>query len=378
MVRSLVVPAALVCGLLLSAAPARADEPAFNGRKLSEWVTMLKEDPTPRKRRAAVVALGQLAAGGERDAVAATLAQLGKALRNDANATVRRQAAATLGQLKAETLAAALGDLTDAMRAERDPAVRREVATALARLGEVAKPAVGPLTAALKDTDAPVRAAAADALGRIGGEAKGAAPELLPLLKDADTSVRQAAIFALGRVKPDDTITPAAALISVLKTDPDVAMRHEAILSLGLLGDRSQAVIAALGAALADKDAELRALAALTLGKFGPAIHTVEAQLLKAMASDPDKGVRLNAVRTLVSGFGTDAPQLIPALTKQLRADTDFEVRVAIVEELGGMGSAGKPAVPALRIAQKDPQVKVREAAAAALKNINRPKFQPK
>jgi HEAT repeat protein len=369
---------ALLLGLLLLAAPTRADEPTFNGRKLSEWVTLLKEDATPRKRRAAVVALGQIAASGDRDTVAATLAQLGKALRNDASPAVRAQAAIVLGQLKAETLAAALGDLTVSMRAEREPAVRREVATALARLGEAAKPAVGPLTSALKDADASVRAAAADALGRIGGEAKGAEPELLPLLKDKDKSVRQAAVFALGRVKPDDTLTPAAAIVKVLQTDTDATMRREAILSLGLLGDRSQTVIAALGGALSDKEAELRALAALTLSKFGPAIHAVEAQLLKAFTSDPDKGVRLNAVRTLVSGYGTDAPKLIPVLTKQLQADADFEVRVAIVEELGGLGPAGKPAVPALQRARKDPQIKVREAATDALKAISQPRFRSK
>ena len=53
------VPAAgAVLAVLVLAGPAPADEPTFNGRKLSEWLTVLKEDETPRRRRAAVVALG--------------------------------------------------------------------------------------------------------------------------------------------------------------------------------------------------------------------------------------------------------------------------------------------------------------------------------
>ena len=60
------------------------------------------------------------------------------------------------------------------------------------------------------------------------------------------------------------------------------------------------------------------------------------------------------------------------------RADPAFEVRVAVAEELGALGSAGKPAVPALRTAQRDPQIKVREAATAALKSIERSAQKPK
>jgi HEAT repeat protein len=362
---------------LAAAAPARAQEPTFNGRKLSEWMTILKEDDTPRKRRAAVVALGQIGAGS-RDHLGAVIAAVGKALRTDASPAVREQAAVVLGQMKPEEAAAALTDLTEAMRVEKESAVKREVATTLARLGKAAKPAVQPLTAALKDAGPAVRAAAADALGRVGPDAQPAAPELMPLLKDADKSVRQAAIFALGRVDPEEKAEPAAALVNVLKSDPDLELRREALVALGFLGERSQLVLAALVGVLADKNTELRALAAVTLGRFGSAVRSVEAGLLKALKSDPEKQVRLNVVRALCSSYGAEAAALIPVLTERLKDDPAFEVRVAAAEELGALGPSGKPALPALRNAQRDPQIKVRDAAAAAIKSIERPPPKPK
>ncbi len=374
--RSLLVLAVLAV-LVALAGNGRSQEPTFNGRKLSEWLTVLKEDETPRKRRAAVVALGQIGAASS-EHLGTVVAAVGKALRTDASPAVRGQAAVVLGQMRPEEAAAALTDLTEALRVEKESAVKREVATTLARLGKAAKPAVQPLTASLKDADPAVRAAAADALGRIGPDAQPAAPELLPLLKDADKSVRQAAVFALGRVDPEEKAEPAAALIAVLKSDPDLDLRREALLSLGFLGERSQPVVAALAGVLADKNADLRALAALTLGKFGSAVRGVEADLLKALRSDADKQVRLNVVRTLCSGYGVDAPALIPVLTERLKGDPAFEVRVAVAEELGALGPSGKPALPALRIAQRDPQIKVRDAAAAAIKSIERPPSKPK
>ncbi len=111
---------------LLSPFPARAaEEPVFNNRKMSEWMTVLKEDPTPRKRRAAVVALGQIASEN-RDYLGTALLSVGKALKDDANPAVREQAAVVLGQQKVEDGGIAVaGDLTESLRVEKEPAVKR-------------------------------------------------------------------------------------------------------------------------------------------------------------------------------------------------------------------------------------------------------------
>lgn len=369
---------ALLLLLLPCSSRIAAEEPSFSGRKLSEWQTMLKEDPTPRKRRAAVVALGQIGADN-REVLPIVLVAVGKALRADASPAVREQAALVLGQQRVdEKTAGILPDLVEALRIEKEPTVRRELAVAVGRYGAYAKQAVGPLAPFLKDADPLVRAAAADALGRIGPAAGTAVADVLPLLKDADAAVRHAAVFALGRIDPDEKAAPAAALLAVLKADPDPAMRREAVVSLGFLGERSSDIVLAVAATLADQNADLRATAALTLGRFGSTARAAEPLLMKAIQSDPDKAVRLNAVRTMFASYGENAANLIPAFAERLAKDPDFEVRVAIAEEFGGLGPAGKAALTLLRAAQRDPQIKVREAAAAAIKRIEAPPPKPK
>ena len=366
---------AVLCGLALmvsGTSAVRADDPIFNDRKMSEWLTMLKEDPQPRKRRAAIVALGQIAIAN-RDATAPALIAVGKALQVDANAAVREQAATVIGQQKTDDAAVVLNDLAIAMRMEKDVNVRREVAIVLGRFGKLAKVAVTPLIAALKDADSQVKTAAADALGRIGPEAKDAAPSLLTLISEKDKAIRQAAIFALGRINPDDKTTPSLALVQVLKSEKDVELRREIVVSLGFLGESKSEVLTALVAELADSDPDFRTTVVLSLGKFGPAIRSAETALTNLLKNDPDKAVRQHVVRTLCRGLGSDVNLLIPVLTERLKADADFEVRVAIAEELGALGLSAKSAIPILRVAQRDAQIKVREAATKAIKAIESP-----
>jgi HEAT repeat protein len=357
--------------LVLAAPVGRADEPTFNDRPLSAWLTMLKEDPTPRKRRAAVVALGQIAATDKAE-FATSIAAVGRAMVNDAVPAVRQQAATVIGQQKVEDALVVLTDLTTAVRVEKEPSVRREVAVTLGRFGKLAKQAVPALIEALADKDDGVKAATAEALGRVGPEARAAAPELLKLAKGTDKPLRLAATFALGRIDADDKLSVAAALVETLKAATEVELRREAITSLGLLGESRGGVLPALAAQLADRDAEHRVLTIDAIGKLGPAVRSVESELLGLFQTDPDKGVRQVSIRTLCKGLNPEAVRLIPVLTQRLQTDADFEVRVAIAQELGGLGVSGKGAIPALRAAQRDPQIRVREAAAAAIKQIDR------
>ncbi len=368
---------AVVMTLLMVAPTAPADEPAFNDRKLSEWVRMLRDDPLPRKRRGAVVALGQLAGAG-RDAGLTAFQALGKAVQADASAVVRQQAAEVLGQQKPDDAVVVVSDLAAAVRAERVPAVRREVAVALGRFGKLAKVAAGPLTDALSDPDTGVQAAAADALGRIGPDAATAAPALVKLVKGQSLPVRQAAVFALGRVEPEQKEPVAAALVGVLKEAPEAGLRKEAVVSLGFLGTPSPVVLDALTAALADKDAESRSVVVQTLGRFGPAAKPASGSLEKLVRTDPDKGVRTQAVRAYCRTAGDAVAGLIPLLTERLKQDRDVEVRVAILDELGGLGPSGKAALPALRVARGDALAQVRDAATAAIQQLERPAKSPK
>ena len=135
--------------------------------------------------------------------------------------------------------------------------------------------------------------------------------------------------------------------------------------------------MAALAAQLADPDAEHRVLTVEAIGKLGPAVRGVEVELLAMFRTDPDKGVRQVSIRALCKGLTTEASRLMPALTERLQADPEFEVRVAIAQELGGLGESGKAAIPFLRTAQRDPQIRVREAAAAAIKQLERAGVKP-
>lgn len=351
------------------------DDPSFNGRKMSEWLVMLKDDSVPRKRRAAAVALGQIASD-HKDTRKFVLPALAAALRNDPTPAVRGQAAVILGQQPFEA-GAFVSELAECLRTEKDNAVKVDVAVTLGRIGKLAKAAVLPLTTILNDPDAKVRATAAEALGRIGSDAKPAAPTLLKLLKDSDTAVRQQAIFALGRVELDDVEPVVAAFVAILKNETNRDLRLETVVALGLIVPKTVEVAAAVAGTLGDKDAETRKQACLTIAKLGFSARKTEPAIRAVMTQDGDKEVRAVAVRALTAVYGSDASEVIPVLTDRLKADSDFEVRVAIAEELGSFGSAGKKAVPALRAAMKDPQIKVREAATMAIRQIEKPPPKP-
>ena len=242
----------------------------------------------------------------------------------------------------------------------------------LGHFGTLAKQAAPALTEALADPDAGVQAAAADALGRVGPDATAATPELLKLVKSPDATVRRAAVFALGRVEPADKPPVAVALIALLKATEDDATRREVITSLGLLGESGGEVVPTLATQLLNPSAEFRLLTLDALGRLGPAVRGAEPQLVTLVQKDPDGAVRRVSARTLVKGLGDDAKRLVPLLAERLATDAEFEVRVAMAQELGGLGALAVAAIPALRAAQRDPQIRVREAAIAAVKQIER------
>jgi HEAT repeat protein len=380
--RRTLLPALLVLLASFTLAPAADDNPEFNGKKLSEWAIMLREEQNPRLRKAAVVALSQIANdhAGQTKLVKEVMTTLGKALRNDTAASVRLESARALGKAALQLLedrAADVGsviiDLGEGLRVEKDTGVRVETATALGRYGKNAKTAVQPLTAALADKDPKVKEAAAMTLGRIGGDAKSATEELIPLLKDSDATVRKAAVFALGRVEPEDVSKPSLALSPLFPVEKDLELRKELLVSLGLLGDKSPEVVKTVAAGMKKEEpVELRRQAAQSLAKFFVGAKAADKELREAFQSDPDKLVRAHALHSLCLGYGEDAKLLIPVLVDRLNPQNEKEpeVRIAVCDELGAMGPEAQSAVPELRVAQKDPETKVREAATAAMKKV--------
>ena len=358
--------------------------PEYNGKKLSEWEDMLRMEQNARLRRVALVSMGQIASDNALDSalVRKIMVAVGRALKMDNTPSVRRQAAEVvnamavklLDDIKNSDTASVILDLSENLRVEKDTEVRREVAVALGRFGDKSKGAATTLVDVLMDKDPATRAAAADALGRIGVGASAAADALILLLKDADKGVRAAAIFALGRIDPEEPAKVSTALVPLVKSEPDVELRRAVVASLGILGDRSPATVLGTAAGLQDADVDVRRQAALALAKFTGGGKLVEKELKKAFEEDKDKQVRGAALRALCEGFGADAKLLIPTIVARLKIEPEFDVRIAIIEELSALGADGKDALPALREAQKDPQTKVREAASGAIKRILNPK----
>ena len=164
-----------------------------------------------------------------------------------------------------------------------------------------------------------------------------------------------------------------SAAIWAIRRDSEIVAAS--IVSLGLLGEKNADVVRAVANSLRDPDPDIRQNAVLALGKFGSVTKSVEANLTDTFANDPDKQVRQYALQTLCSVYSSDGKTILPSLLTRLKADPDYEVRVAIAEEIGGFGMVfkdSKDVLNALRDAQRDSQVKVREAASLAIRQLSK------
>lgn len=368
--------------LLLASGAARPadDEKEFQGKKLSEWLTMLNKDDQPLRRRAALIALEFI--GPEPRAV---LPAIRNALKEDKDDSVRVAAAQTLARMgpKAkERLRDIVEPLADALQSDKAERVREEAAGALGRLAHeqkaavavIAKYSVSAVTAAIKDKHEGTRTAAIEAAGRLGGEAREALPNVTEVLKDkkADRLTREAAARALMQIGGVETYPAMVPVLIDALGDPatDANVRKASAIALGhLMKGTGGPAVAALGQALTmDKSVDVRREAAVGLEKIGAESRAALPALQKALKDD-DKFVRSNALHAIGS-LGKDATAAIPDVTPCL-TDQVVEVRLAAIVALGHLGSKDDTAVVnALKSAAQDGQLAVREAAAEALKKI--------
>ncbi|GAA2437946.1 fumarate reductase/succinate dehydrogenase flavoprotein subunit [Streptomyces lavendulocolor] len=238
-------------------------------------------------------------------------------------------------------------------------------------LGEVALEQVataGPREAApavARGAAAPVRdrAGAATASPRIlellalAEDTPGLAP-LLPYLADPDPAVRRAAVATLTETTPDGT---GAALAGAL-ADDDAGVRAAAADSLRELVETlppDPELRDGLVAALSSADPVVRAAAPALLR----ALRLGDADLFAPRLADPDRAVRVETVRALVS---VDA---VGALATAAR-DADREVRVATAKGLAAVAAPpgdGALLLDTLALLVADPDPLVRGAAFEAL-----------
>jgi HEAT repeat protein len=337
-----------------------------------EWLKILREDESARKRSSAVVALSRFTKRTN-DIVDA----LREALSNDKADSVRLQAAKIVADFDVKTedgrdhFAKMIPTLADLLRGDKSVMVRAAAAKALGQAGEKATTVINTIINGLKDTDANVRIASAHTIGQLGEVAKAAVPELIPLLKDMDDHVRLEAVYALGRVGGAGVLA-VGDLSKVLAADTDATVRKEAARAFKLIGGEAREAVPALAKALReDKSEEVRQECALALGKMAGDVKDVAGQLLEAVQKDADKDVRIFSVHALSSGLvNSDLKMHVKVLAEHLGKEQEGDVRIAIISVLGTLGPDGVEALPALNKASADVQVNVRNAAKAAIKKI--------
>jgi HEAT repeat protein len=375
--RSVLLGCLLVLGL---SATVRADDnnPEHNGKTMSVWITMARENDAPRLRRIAVASLSAIGQDSLPKVRREVCVALGKVFRSDSSGIVRAEAGKALGDISTELMKDASGDtgsvvidLAEGLRVEKEVEPKRTGAFAIGRFGTLGKSGVSSLTALLADKDAVVRENAANSLGRIGGESKTATDDLLKMLTAAEVPVRRAAVFALGRIEPEDKTKVSLALAPLLATEKDQDTRLELVMSIGLLKEKNADVAKALAPLLKETHLDTRRLVAKTFALYEDTAKAHEKELEAVFKTDSDKLVRAYALRALCATLA-DAEKLVPILVTQLdsKIEKDPDVRVAVCDELRLLGPDAQAAVPNIRDAQKDPEQRVREAAALALKKL--------
>ncbi len=266
----------------------------------------------------------------------------------DANASVRRAAAQSLGNLRARravsALTTALGDKSREVRA-----------AAAGALGNIDDPkAITALVKLLGDESAEVREQALNALSNFESDVP-AAP-IIALLGDARPDVRARAAAMLGNIGDRAAIAPLGKLMK----DGSPEVRREALQSLTQFKDASLGPIAT--AALADQQIEVRVAALNAMHEANVAVP--EATLLKLLA-DNSRELRQHAVEFLRDQ--PLSPAVVGALAKLVTDDPSADVRESAV---GALAEARNPAArDAIKAALNSPHARVRRAAAEALGN---------
>jgi HEAT repeat protein len=281
----------------------------------------------------------------------------------DPSAAVRRQAAASLGDVGPAAAAAApelIGLLHDA-----DETVRCQAAESLGKLGGDDPATVTALEGLLQDASSAVQTAAVRALGALQKDAAPAVPAIIPLLQDADAAVRKTAAEAIGQI---GTLPQEAAsdLVEGL-SNRDNVVRAQTAEALGHIGETAADAVPALIKALADANDRVRAKAAEALGKIGPPAAGAIPSLVQAL-HDPDNLVRANAAASL-GEMGPAAAPAVPTLIECL-GHINPQVRGNAAHALGRLGPAAAQAVPALATAAGAEDGEVRVPAVFALGEI--------
>jgi HEAT repeat protein len=280
---------------------------------------------------------------------------------DDPAADVRAAAARGLKSL-GRAAAGAVPKLVDLMQ-DRDEAVRTAATEAVAAAGTLNGDSTNKLAAGLTSPDTVVRAQTAEALGTVGASAEYAAPPLVEALQDSNDVVRAKAAEALGKLGETAAEIAIPSLVRALR-DPDSWVSALAAEALGEMGGTSEGAVPGLMRAMSHVNAQVRANSALALGKLGPSASAARGVIERA-ATDEDGGVRAAAVRAL-GGLGPPPPSSL-ALVRAAIADPDPLARAAAVASIGAWDRPVDEMVADLVPLLRDPNDEVKVQVAEVL-----------
>jgi HEAT repeat protein len=292
----------------------------------------------------------------------------------------------------------AVPDLVRALRGN-DRALCSKVASVLGMIGPEARASVPALVALLDDNEGHLAEVAGHALGKIGPAAREAIPALEQRLRAPEIRTRVQAADILVQIDPDARrVIPI--LNEALEAD-DPPSRSQAIATLGSVGPQAVPLLeralreskhplegpaiygalaaidpsrkspdAVLAAMLGEKDREIR-LAALRIAQdvgteAKGCLHAVELAV-----DDTDSLVKIVAEHTLAAIDPGNTP-LVSHLLKLWSSGAEHAERQRAADLLGRCGEKARSAVPALRSGLNLEDRELKDAAAAALWNIDR------
>lgn len=249
------------------------------------------------------------------------------------------------------------------------PAVRLRALRSLARERRLrsVEDAYPVLQQLLQSEDPKMRAAAVTALASLGGDK--VIPNVATVLSDPSPAVVIAAAQALGRAGRD-AHSARPALLDMVTTHKNEAVQIAAAHALAAIGGKALGPedTARLAQVWARGTPRAQVAVAMASWRLGTPADRVARLLLHSLDSE-------ESVHGACEGLAVVSPlspEVTATVTEQLAAlldDEQWGVRRSAAMALGGLGAAGKPALPKLVLLlteQKDPREEVRIAAALA------------
>ena len=296
---------------------AQQDEPSIQGKSLSEWTKLLRDEKP----------------------------------------SIRTNAARALQQLGPKA-ASASAELVKLLK-ESDPITRSACQSALQAIGEEAVPAIA---AALKEKDVAFRRTTVGILYNLGPKAKQAAPALAEALKDSDPSNRSFICLTLARTGPDGS----RVLLEALK-GKDEAIRIASIGAIYSAGGVTRESLDAATLAIKDSSVLVRSSALNIAARHGPA----GLQVLIDGIKDREPSLRYYAIQALNTSGGAGAKEAVPALREALKDRIPY-IRLAAITALGRIGAGAKAALPEMAALCEDQDPGVRDAALGTILTFGR------